>query len=232
MTKADPDHRRASNAGVEGNERLTALTSALLLAFILIALATTPNLHALLYVHVFVGILLIGPLAVKLGSTGYRFARYYTGAPTYVAKGPPHPALRVVAPALVLITLALLATGCALLVTGPADPGPFEGLHNLSFVLWFPLAVVHAFGHLRELPRTLAQEWRALRAAGGSGSAARVELNAGALLFGAIAGVVVLPTGAPWAAPGVLTQALPGPVVAAILVTGLVVLASRPWKWN
>ena len=85
MTKADSDHRRASNAGVEGNERLTALTSALLLAFILIALATTPNLHALLYVHVFVGILLIGPLAVKLGSTGYRFARYYTGAPAYVA---------------------------------------------------------------------------------------------------------------------------------------------------
>ena len=100
MTKADSHHRRAINAGVEGNERLTAVTSAVLLAFILIALATTPNLRALLYVHVFVGILLIGPLAVKLGSTGYRFARYYTGAPAYVAKGPPHLALRIVAPAL------------------------------------------------------------------------------------------------------------------------------------
>ena|SRR2546425_4372087 len=231
MTKADSHHLRAINAGVEGNERLTAVTSAVLLAFILIALATTPNLRALLYVHVFVGILLIGPLAVKLGSTGYRFARYYTGAPAYVAKGPPHLALRIVAPALVVLTLVLLATGCALLVTGPADPGPFEGLHNLSFVLWFPLAAVHALGHLRQLPRTLAQEWRALRATGGSRSATR-ELNAGALLFGAIAGVVALPTGAPWAAPGVLSQALPGPVVAAILATGLVVLASRPWKWN
>jgi hypothetical protein len=97
-------------------------------------------------------------------------------------------------------------------------------------VLWFPLAAVHALAHLRQLPRTLAPEWSALRATGGSGSATRVELNAGALLFGAIAGVVALSTSAPWAAPGVLTQALQGPVVAAILATGLVVLASRPWS--
>ncbi len=232
MTKADSHHRRAISAGVEGNERLTAVTSAVLLAFILIALATMPNLRALLYVHVFVGILLIGPLGVKLGSTGYRFARYYTGASAYVTKGPPHLALRIVAPALVVLTLVLLVTGSALLVTGPADPGPFEGLHNLSFVLWFPLATVHALGHLRQLPRTVAQEWRGLRATGGSGSITRVELNAGALLFGAIAGVMALPISAPWAAPGVLTQALPGPVAAAILVTGLVALASRPWKWT
>ena len=37
----------------------------------------------------FIGLVLIGPVALKLASTGYRFARYYTGAPRYRAKARP-----------------------------------------------------------------------------------------------------------------------------------------------
>ncbi len=75
-------------SGVIGNERLTALAGAVLLVLIVVELVTVPNLRALLSVHVLVGVLLAGPLAVKLGSTGYRFLRYYTGSPAYVRKGP------------------------------------------------------------------------------------------------------------------------------------------------
>jgi hypothetical protein len=67
--------------------------------------------------------LLIPPVLLKLGSTGYRFARYYSGSAPYVRKGPPHIALRVLAPGVVLTTLALFGTGVALLVGGPHD-GP------------------------------------------------------------------------------------------------------------
>ena len=35
-----------------------------------------------------IGMVLIPPVALKLGSTGYRFARYYLGSPVYRAKGP------------------------------------------------------------------------------------------------------------------------------------------------
>jgi hypothetical protein len=35
------------------------------------------------------GLVLIPPILVKLGSTGYRFARYDTRAPAYLKKGPP-----------------------------------------------------------------------------------------------------------------------------------------------
>ncbi len=45
-------------------------------------------MHGLLVAHMFIGLVLIPPVLLKLGSTGYRFARYYTGAPAYRAKGP------------------------------------------------------------------------------------------------------------------------------------------------
>ena len=43
----------------------------------------------LLWLHLFVGLLLIGPVVLKLASTGYRFARYYTNDAVYRRKGPP-----------------------------------------------------------------------------------------------------------------------------------------------
>src|SRR6266700_2655738 len=39
--------------------------------------------------HMFVGLLLIPPVALKLASTGYRFVRYYTASPAYRRKAPP-----------------------------------------------------------------------------------------------------------------------------------------------
>ncbi len=46
--------------------------------------------------------LLAGQVLLKIGSTGYRFARYYTGAVPYVRKGPPAPLLRLLGPVVVL----------------------------------------------------------------------------------------------------------------------------------
>ena len=111
------------------NRRLTAAARAALLAAIAAELATLANLGALLSVHVFVGVLMAGPLAVKLASTGWRFVRYYAGSPAYVREGPPPLALRMLAPLLVASTLAVVGTGFALVVTGPAHPVPFVALH-------------------------------------------------------------------------------------------------------
>src|SRR6266702_2879742 len=102
-------------SAVVGNERITALAGAVLLAAIL---------RTLLSVHVFVGVLLAGPLVVKLGSTGNRFLRYYTGSPAFVRRGPPRPALRVMAPLLIATTLVVIGSGIGLVVTGPRHAGP------------------------------------------------------------------------------------------------------------
>src|SRR5947209_14735193 len=118
-------------SGVIGNERLTALAGAVLLVLFVVELVTVPNLRALLSVHVLVGVLLTGPLAVKLGSTGYRFLRYYTGSPAYVRKGPPHLPLRLLAPLLVVTTLVMIGSGIGLVATGPTQAGSlpdFKGI--------------------------------------------------------------------------------------------------------
>ena len=83
---------------VVGNERLTALAGAVLLVLLLVDIVSSASLHALLPIHIFVGVLLVGPLVVKIGSTSYRFLRYYSGSPAYVRRGPPRLPLRTRTP--------------------------------------------------------------------------------------------------------------------------------------
>ena len=79
--------------GVDGNARLTALAGAVLLVLLAVEGATILFLRPLLSVHVFVGMLLLGPVALKLASTGYRFVRYYTRQRASTSrKGPPRAA--------------------------------------------------------------------------------------------------------------------------------------------
>ena len=80
---------RAVSDGVQGNEQLTALTGTVLLAGFALEGLTLLALGRLLTLHMFLGVLLIGPVLLKIGSTGYRFVRYYTGSEGYVRKGPP-----------------------------------------------------------------------------------------------------------------------------------------------
>jgi len=221
-----------TDPGVAGNGRLTALASAVLVVLLFIEIATTPALSALVQPHVFIGVLLAGPLLVKLGSTGYRFFRYYAGAPAYVRKGPPRLALRLLAPLLVVTTLALMATGVALLVTGPDDPGPFVGLHNLTFVLWLPIFAIHVFAYVGRLPGLIAADRRGPQADVVPGRALRIDLNAGALLLGAILAIVALPAAAPWPSSVFVAQALPGPLIAGTVVMLVALLAVRPLRWS
>jgi hypothetical protein len=88
--------------GAAGNERLTAMTGAALLVLFAAEGVTILALHRLLTLHFFIGMLLAGPVALKISSTGYRFIRYYAGARPYVRKGPPAPLLRLLAPVVVL----------------------------------------------------------------------------------------------------------------------------------
>ena len=63
--------RRDRTGGPDGNERLTGSTAAIL--FVLLAaegLTIVGGIRTLLSAHVFIGMLLIPPVALKLGSTG------------------------------------------------------------------------------------------------------------------------------------------------------------------
>ena len=151
---------RLFSGGTDGNEQLTALTGVVLIALLAALGVTIVRIGQLLSAHMFIGMLLLGPVALKMGSTGYRFVRYYAGAVAYRRKGPPAIELRLLAPLVVVLTVAVFATGVALLLVGPAHRGILGPLHKISFIAWLAVTALHVLGHLVELPRALARAAR------------------------------------------------------------------------
>ena len=76
-----------TGGGTDGNEQLTALAGAMLIVLLAIIGVTIVRKSQLISVHLFVGLVLIGPVALKMASTGYRFVRYYTRNGAYQRKG-------------------------------------------------------------------------------------------------------------------------------------------------
>ena len=218
--------------GVLGNERLTALAGGILLVLIVVEVVTTARLRTFMSAHVFVGMLLAGPLAVKLGSTGYRFARYYTRSPAYVRRGPPHLALRVLGPLLVATTLVVVGSGIGLMVTGPDHAGPLLSVHGFSVLVFVPLTAIHLVAHILATRKLVADDWRTASAARASGRGIRVGVNLGALLFGALGTISLLPTIAPWIAWSQTNGQVPAPVIVGTLLAIVALLVTRPLRWR
>jgi hypothetical protein len=147
--------RGLTGGGTEGNERLTVLTGLLVIVVTAAVGVTIVRIGQLLWLHMFLGLLLIGPVALKLASTGYRFVRYYTANPRYHAKGPPMPALRILAPVVVLLTVIMFASGIVLLFIGPGSGSRSTVVlvHKVSFIAWIALTAIHVLGHLPEIIR-------------------------------------------------------------------------------
>lgn len=189
-----PRLRRRFGGGATGNERLTAVTGAVLLLLLAVEGATIPFLGGLLTVHIFVGMLLLGPVVLKLGSAGYRFARYYGRSDEYVLGGPPAPAMRFfVAPVLVLSTLTLFGTGVGLIAFGNRDQ--LSLLHKASFIVWVGVMSIHVLVYaLRAGRRVLAEAGRDRV----GGAMLRQALVLGALAAGLLVALLTLPVAEHW----------------------------------
>jgi hypothetical protein len=148
----DPD------TGVEGNSRLTALNGMVLLILLAVEGFTILSVRQFITLHVYLGVLLVGPVLLKTASTGYRILRYYSRAQPYLDKGPPHPILRILGPVVILTSLAVIGTGIGLIYTGPDHRDPLLTLHKASFIVWFVAMAVHVLSHLIGGVRTTWQE--------------------------------------------------------------------------
>jgi len=188
---------RRATGGPEGNERLTAASAAVLFVLLAAEGVTIVFLRPLLSAHVFIGMLLIPPVALKTASTGWRFVRYYTGDRGYREKGPPLLPLRLLAPLVVASTVSLFATGVALLVVGPGR-GVVLGLHKASFAVWLVAMSVHVLAYIRRVPGLARSDWRRADPAPIGGSFARRTLLAGALVAGVILALVTVRYAQPW----------------------------------
>jgi hypothetical protein len=191
--------------GTGGNEQLTATTGVILLILLPLLGITIVRIGQLLWEHLFLGLLLIGPVMLKMVSTGYRFVRYYSRDPVYRHKGPPELVLRLIAPLVVLTTLVVFVTGVLLLFEGPSHRGTLVLIHKVSFIVWLVFTALHVLGHLPGLGGAMRAAPRPSEIAGlAPGGAGRWLALIGALVGGVVLAVVLIPHFGVWTAPGAL----------------------------
>jgi hypothetical protein len=187
--------------GTAGNELLTACTGVVLIVLLAVLGVTIIRIGSLLWLHLFVGLVLIGPLALKLASTGYRFVRYYTHDPEYVEHGPPELVLRLLGPLVVISTLVVFASGVVLLFGGTSFRSTWLPVHKLTFFAWLAIMAVHVLGHLPAVGASLKAEY------GPSierydydvpGRSGRALALAGALVLGLVLAVLLIGQFGPW----------------------------------
>ena len=190
--------------GVAGNEQLTAAAGVLLIVLLAVLGVTILRIGQLIWLHLFLGLLLIGPVLLKMASTGYRFARYYLRNQIYLAKGPPDLILRALGPGVVLSTIVVFASGIILMLEGPAHRSAWLLVHKASFIIWLGLTGLHVLGHLPGLGRSLrATREDDLAGLGvGTGAPGRWIVLTGAVVAGVILAVALIPHFSLWTAPG------------------------------
>ncbi|HEY2327702.1 MAG TPA: hypothetical protein VGH52_09480 [Gaiellaceae bacterium] len=180
MRRLDPD----------ANARLTATTGLTLIVLSLAEIATLLlGLHSWLSWHVAIGLALLPPIALKLGTTGWRFMRYYTRNVEYRAKGAPQIVMRLLAPLLVFFTVVLFGSGIALGLTHGTVLHVARRLHGPAAVGWMVTLGLH----------TLVYLGRALReATARNGAKLRAGIVGLTLVAALVVGVATIPTQHHW----------------------------------
>ena len=193
-----PSWRAAARAwGPPGNERLTTSTGLVLLVLLAVETLTTLSLRSYLPVHIFLGLLLVPPVALKLASTGWRFMRYYTRNRPYRLEGTPRLLLRMLAPLLVASTLTLFGSGVALILVGHGG-GLLLSLHAVSFGVWGVVMIVHVLAYIARTLRVGPADWLPHAEQVVAGTRSRRAALAGALLAGAIVALATYPAQQAW----------------------------------
>ncbi len=183
----------------DGNARLTAAVGVLLLLPIAVELATIVlGVHTFMSLHVFIGVALIPPILLKLGSTGWRFVRYYTRGPDYVEHGPPQLAMRLLAPLFVVATVVLFTSGVMMGVLHGQALDIARRLHGPSAAIWAILLGVHVLVYLRRAVTTSSSDLHRATRGRVQGAGWRAYALATALVCGFVIAVASVPAQHHW----------------------------------
>ena len=202
------------SVGVAGNTRLTSLVATTLLVLLVLQVASAVVFALLSYnvaalggpvydvvrpVHFLVGFLLMPLIAIKLGSTGYRFGRYYTRNRAYHEAGPPRPVPRLIAPILIASAVILFGSGVEMWSFRNQFGYAWTAIHNTSAFVFVVALSIHVIVHVREANREAAADLAAVPVAGAGtdvaaqeplgGAVTRRALIGGGLAVGAVLGV-------------------------------------------
>ncbi len=189
---------RVRHFGTQANARLTSSTALVLLVLLAIEGVTVVRVGSMLTLHVFIGMLLVPPVLVKLASTFWRFAKYYSGSREYREKGPPTVALRLLGPFVAFTTIVLFASGILLLLGPAAWRGDMSLLHKASFVVWFACMTIHVLGHLKETAQLSTQDWVRRTRVRVAGSRSRQLAVLASLASGVVLAFATIPSVGTW----------------------------------
>ena len=186
---------RARRFNPDGNERLTAVAGLILLAGIVFELATLLlGLQHTLSLHVFVGYVLLPPIALKLASTGWRFMRYYTRNEDYRVKGAPQIVMRVLAPLLVAFTVLLFGSGVAMGLLHGHALQLARRIHGPAAFCFTLLIGLHVLVYVRRALHSTVAEVTPVTRRAAAGAGARATLVGAAIAGGLVVGAATLPT--------------------------------------
>jgi hypothetical protein len=193
------DERTSKRFNPVGNERLTAGVGIVVLLLTLVELATILlGVHSFMSLHVFVGFVLIPVVLLKLASTGWRFARYYTGTRAYVVRGPPRLGMRLLAPLLIAVTAVLFASGVAMGIFHGQALTVARRLHGPASVVWLVLVGQHVLVYLRRALTSGSEDVVPSTRVSARGARARVYLLSTVLVSGVAIGVATVPAQHHW----------------------------------
>jgi hypothetical protein len=183
----------------DGNERLTAAVGVLLLAPIVVEIATVLlGVHTFMSWHVFVGLALIPAVVLKLATTGWRFGRYYSRSREYVEHGPPQLLMRLLAPLFVAATVVLFGSGVAMGLLHGNALQIARSLHGPASVIWLLLLGLHVLVYLGRALRGTAEDVLPAERASVPGQSARLYALAAAIVCGLVLGAALVPAQHRW----------------------------------
>jgi hypothetical protein len=190
---------RSSRVNPGGNERLTAAVGLLVLAPVLVEVSTILlGVHTFMSLHVFVGLALIPAVLLKLGSTGWRFARYYTRNGAYVEQGPPQIAMRLLAPLFVTATIVLFGSGVAMGLLHGHALQIARRLHGPASVIWLLLLGLHVVVYLGRAVSSTARDALPAKRRPLRGTTWRAYAVAAIVICGLVLGAATVPAQHRW----------------------------------
>jgi hypothetical protein len=145
---------------------------------------TILRVRELLTPHVFIGMVLVPPVLLKVASTGWRFARYYRGAPGLPAQGAAAVAAAPARPGRGDPHRRAAGQRRGVAPGGPSWLPLLLKVHKASFVLWFGAMTIHVLGHLGEVFRLAPRDWLRRTRRDVTGAAPRQWLIAASLVAG------------------------------------------------
>ena len=189
----------ARRVNPDGNERLTAAVGTILVALTLVELGTLVfGLQTFLHWHVFVGLVLLPPIAVKLATTGWRFARYYTRNEAYRSKGAPQLFMRLLAPLLIVLTVLLFGSGVVMGLVHGQVLQVARQIHGPAAFLWTVTLGIHVLVYGPKALRTVAGDVRARTRRQVADVRLRAYVVVLAVATGLIVGAATLPIQHDW----------------------------------